>query len=113
LPAASVLEQVTMLVPMGKSDPDGGSQLTDTFVSQLSIALMRKWTIAPVRLEQGTRISDGQKISGGVVSRTVTLKVHSFVPVNPSVATQRTTVVPGGNSVPGRGKQVSLNSPSQ
>src|SRR5207249_7254900 len=48
LPLASVATQVTEFVPSWKTEPEGGEQLTDTFVSQASVAVAAKRACAPL-----------------------------------------------------------------
>jgi hypothetical protein len=103
--SSSVVEQETVVAPVGKIEPDGGSQVTDILVSQRSVAPTRNRTIAPPFRSQSTRISRGHSTSGGVVSRTVTENVQAFVSTA-LTATQRTTIVPGLKTAPDGGKQV-------
>jgi len=39
LPEASITEQVTVVVPTGKEDPEAGAQVTDPTPGQLSVAV--------------------------------------------------------------------------
>lgn len=103
--SSSIAEQATVVMPVGKIDPDGGSQVTARLVSQRSVAPTRKRTIAPPFRSQGTRISCGHNTSGGVVSRTVTENVQAFVSTA-LTARHRTTIVPGAKTAPEGGKQV-------
>ena len=60
LPEASVAVQLTVLVPIGKHEPEAGVAITET-PGQLSVAVTEKFTVA-----QGastlTRIGAGQMI---------------------------------------------------
>src|SRR3954453_5826526 len=72
-PAPSVAVQVTVVVPRGNSEPDGGRH--DTIgVPQLSDAVWEeKLTAAPAAEVPGTVMLGGQAgITGGVLSTTVT-----------------------------------------
>jgi len=44
-PALSVAEQLTVVIPAGKFDPDGGRHRTGTFAKQLSVAVTVKVTL--------------------------------------------------------------------
>lgn len=50
---------------------------------------------------------------GGVVSRTVTMKLQALLLLLASVETQRTVVAPGGNVLPDNGEQTSTGLVSQ
>jgi hypothetical protein len=103
LPDGSVAVHCTTFVPMGKSDPDGGSHSTGTEFWQLSDAVIEKVTTAPVGEVAciGVR-SPGQSSTGSVSSATVTSKLHES-PLDP---VQVTVVVPLGKSEPAGGLQV-------
>src|ERR1041385_7895997 len=93
----SVAVQTTVLVPTGKSDPDAGSQTTDTS-PQLSVAAGgSNSTIAlPSPAAAATKISLGQVISGGSDSVTVTVKEQLAVPLA-LLTVQSTLETPTGN----------------
>ena len=79
LPELSFAVLVTVVVPTGKFEPDGGTVLT--FVTaQLSVAVVAgKVTGAIGAPPSETVIFVGQVISGAVSSMTVTVKLQEFV----------------------------------
>ena len=106
LPDASVAVQVTVVVPTGKTEPDGGEQETVT-PGQLSLAIgAGKVTALPLEMGQAETPTlvwlGGQVIVGGWVSLTVTLKLHD----GPSITVQVTVVIPTWKKLPGAGTQV-------
>lgn len=108
LPAASVAVQVTVVVPTGKAEPDGGWQTTLT-PGQLSVALTVKVTVADEAAgAAATVMSAGQVMTGGCWSSTVTVKVQWLALPAASVAVQVTVVVPIGNAEPEGGWQTTL-----
>src|SRR6185436_15675106 len=100
LPLLSRAVPVTVVVPTGKAKPLGGT-LTKLVSAQLSVAVTLK-----VRLVVHcpgaaiTVILAGQVISGGWVSRTVTVKVHRLLLPLLSRAVLVTVVVPIGKAKP-------------
>src|SRR3954454_8793588 len=66
--------QVTVVFPRGKIEPEGGSHVTITGPSTLSIAPAAKVTTAPSGPVASAVMSLGAVITGGVVSRTMILK---------------------------------------
>ena len=70
-PCESVAEQLTVVVPSGNEDPDGGVHVTATEPSTRSFALAENVTCVPA----GTVMSDGRESVGAVVSFTVTVNV--------------------------------------
>lgn len=96
-PAA--VEQLTLVVPTGKKDPEGGEQVTNPHPA---VVVGAKLTFAPhwpgALL---TTIFDGQLIVQA--SATVTVKLHEAVLLLVSVAVQLTVVVPTGKFDPEAG----------
>ncbi|MCI0745299.1 MAG: hypothetical protein L0Y58_07830, partial [Verrucomicrobia subdivision 3 bacterium] len=92
-PLASVAVQVTVLVPTAKFDPLAGSQATST-PEQLSLAIASKVTVRVQELVAFVTMLAGQPIDGGCVSLIVTVKLHSAVLPDASVAVQSTVVTP-------------------
>ena len=111
LPDASVAVQVTVVVPTGSGEPDGGTHTVVT-PGQLSVAGgAGKLTTLLVVASQGppgagggvtTVMLVGQMIIGGSVSLTVTVNEQ----VGPAVVVQVTVVVPLGKEEPAGGTQV-------
>src|SRR3954468_10791136 len=74
LPALSVAEQVTVLVPSAKVLPDAGVQTTGTDPSTTSVAVAVYVAAAPVGPVASRVMVDGRTRTGAVVSATVTWK---------------------------------------
>jgi hypothetical protein len=75
LPAASVAEQLTSLVAIGKVLPEGGVQLTSTEPSTASSAVALNVTTAPSGLVASFVMGPGTVSTGGVVSAGVVVVV--------------------------------------
>src|SRR5215510_2940883 len=100
---ASVAVQVTIVVPVGKVDPDGGLQATVT-PGQLSVAAgVGNVTTLPVANGQDaaavpvTFAGQPPVNTGGWLSFTLTVKLHIASGCTPFVAVQLTVVMPTGN----------------
>src|SRR5439155_4052702 len=104
LPCPSRAEQVTVLVPSGNVPPDGVLQLTATAPSTRSVAVAVYVTDAPFGPVASATPSVSVSV-GGVVSRTVTLKVPMAVLPRVSEAEQCTVLTPSGNVPPEPGVQ--------
>jgi hypothetical protein len=100
LPLLSRAVLVTVVVPTGKAKPLGGT-LSTLASAQSSVAITLKVTLL-VHCPGGafTVILTGQVISGGWVSRTVTVKVHRLLLPLLSRAVLVTVVVPIGKAKP-------------
>jgi hypothetical protein len=72
LPAASTAEQLTVVVPRAKVEPDAGEQVTTGFVGFASLAVAVKVTIAPVALVASAVMSAGRLSVGGDWSQLTT-----------------------------------------
>ena len=101
----SVAVQVTVVVPTGKQDPEGGLHATVT-PGQLSLAVTVKVAVAHGSLIVAVFavMFAGQVIVGGWVSLTVTVNVQ----LGPAAAVQVTVVVPFGKKEPDAGEQVTV-----
>jgi hypothetical protein len=111
LPALSVAEQSTVVVPTGKVEPEAGVQVTGTEPSTASVAEAVNVTTAPLELVACTVIFDGSVKVGGVLSTTVTVKLPDALLPALSVAEQETVVVPSGNVEPDPGVQENVLRP--
>jgi hypothetical protein len=90
LPAQSVAVQLTVVVPRGNVDPDGGVQPTEGLGSRLSVAVAVKVTTAPEGPVASTILFDGTVRFGGVVS-TVNVNVGELQSLAlPTASTART-----------------------
>lgn len=112
LPDASVAVQVTVVVPMGNVEPEGGVHATVT-PGQLSDAVgAGKVTVALLEIGQvcaATAVTfAGQVIEGGCVSLTVTVNEQLLVLPDASVAVQVTVVAPFGKTAPDAGVQATV-----
>lgn len=106
LPEVSVAVQVTVVVPTGKAEPEGGLQATVT-PGQLSLGTgAGKETALLVAMGQEAAplavTLAGHVIVGAWVSLTVTLKLHD----GPPITVQVTIVIPTWKKLPGAGTQV-------
>jgi hypothetical protein len=106
LPAASRAEQLTVVVPNGKVEPEAGLHVTGGFGVTASVAVAVNLTVAPDGPVASTVMFRGTETTGRVVSCTVMLK--PAVPVLPAAsrAVQVTLVVPTGKLAPEGGTQV-------
>jgi hypothetical protein len=68
LPALSVAEQVTLVEPIGKVEPEAGLQVTCTEPSTMSEAEAEKFTTAPTGPVALTVMSAGTVTTGAVLS---------------------------------------------
>jgi hypothetical protein len=107
---ASVAVQLTVVVPAGKVEPEGGVQTT-VGVPQLSVAVTMKLAVAPVAIGQEATAAafmlPGQLSTGGVLSVTVTVNEQ----LGPAVVVQVTVVVPTGKQLPEEGLQLTVPQP--
>jgi hypothetical protein len=112
LPALSVAEQLTVVVPTGNVEPDAGVQTGVIEPSTRSVADALNVTVVPEELGAATVMSAGTETEGAVVSLTVI--VNDAVPVLPaeSVAEQFTVVVVIGKVEPDAGVHVAVIEPS-
>jgi hypothetical protein len=110
-PRASVAEQVTVVAPIAKIEPEAGEQIGVNTPLTVSVADDVKVTVAPAALVASLMIFAGTVTTGAVVSRTVIVK--EALPVLPavSVAEQVTVVVAIAKVEPEAGKQVGVNAP--
>ena len=108
LPEGSEAVQVTVVVPMGNVEPDGGVQVTTGFgrAGSLSVAEAVKFTTAPDGPVGSTLIGAGSVSTGATSSLTVTVNVPVDLLPLKSVDVQVTVVVPIGNVEPDGGVQV-------
>jgi hypothetical protein len=100
LPEPSVAVEVTVVVPLGKNDPDAGTLVIVT-PGQLSLAVGANVTFAPHAPGLfDTVILAGQVIVGGCTSLTVTVNVQ----IDPLPPVAVTVVVPLGKNDPDAGE---------
>jgi hypothetical protein len=115
LPLASVAVQETVVVPIGKNEPDAGEQTTAVLPEQLSAVVgVAKLTFAPhCPASFETVTFEGHVIDGAWVSLTVTVKVQVVVLSSESLAVHVTVVVPTAKVEPDAGEQTTVVSPPQ
>ena len=112
-PAASVAEQVTVVVPKPKSDPDGGVQVADRGPSTTSRADSPPYvTVAPLMLVGPVVMFAGVVMAGAVVSWTITLNDALDVLPALSIAVHPTLVVPKTKVLPEVGEHRTATLPS-
>ena len=94
-PPRSVTVQFTVVVPIGKVDPDAGAQIAAIVTSSRSVPLAVNVTAAPAALVAGVVMSAGG-VKLGPLFDTVTVTVNEPLAVSPplSVTVQFTVVVP-------------------
>jgi hypothetical protein len=100
--------QCTVFVPTGKMEPDGGVTVTARLDSQMSLTTGgANVTTAPPESRgfSAAMMFDGQTMVGGVVSTTVTVKLHAFELAHGSTAKQLTVFVPSVKNEPDAGTQ--------
>ena len=109
LPLASVAPQVTVVVPFGNTEPEGGVQLA-VAPGQLSFTVVVKVTTAEHRFGSvDLTMSAGQVIVGGVVSLTVKVVVQVVLLFTASLTVIVIVVTPLVTSVPAPGLWVTVN----
>ncbi len=103
LPDPSVAVVVTVVVPTGNKEPDGGVLTVETVPLTRSLAEVAKVTLAPLRPLASTVMLAGTLIEGAVVSTTFTAK--TALPVLPAASVEEavTLVFPSGNIEPEAG----------
>ena len=79
-PAPSVADAWTVVLPTGKVLPEAGTSVTGTLPLTRSVAEAENVTTAPEGAVASTVKLPGRASTGGVVSRTVTVKVPVVVP---------------------------------
>ena len=112
LPKASVVLQVTVVVPNGKVEPDAGEHVEGRDPLTMSMAVAENVATAPVGLV-ASRVTGNPDIdtNGGVVSRTVTMENAEPMLPAASVAVHLTLVIPSGKVVPEGGEQDVVSDP--
>ncbi len=117
LPEVSVAVQVTVVVPTGNVEPEGG--LHDVVTpGQLSVATGGGY-VTTVLVAMGhlaaaaAKTLAGHVMVGGCVSLTVTVNVQLAELLEESLTVQVTVVVPLGKKVPEAGEQEGVPTPGQ
>ena len=107
LPDPSVTVQLTVVVPVGKLEPEGGLQTGVPTFGQLSVAVAFAYVTTAEHWLAAVPCTTfaGQVITGACVSLTVTVNEQVAVSPAPSVTVQFTVVVPFGNEPPDGGVQ--------
>ena len=113
LPAASVAEQVTVVAPSGKSEPEAGEHGAESAPSTRSLAVAApKETIAPFAPVAATVMLPGAVTTGRVVSSTVTVNEPRAVAPPPAVTAQSPVVAMTRDGKPESGPHVGVGSGS-
>src|SRR5262245_15739517 len=112
--AASLTEQVTVVVPLGNAVPLAGTQVTAPTPGQLSDAVAAN-VVTAVHTPGSVPLVmfEGQEIAGGCRSLMVTVNEQDPAFPLASVAEQVTVVVPLGKLEPDGGVQVTVPTPGQ
>src|SRR5712692_662875 len=105
LPAASMAEQVMVVVPSGKVLPEAGAHVGVSEPDTASVAVAVKLTKAPLGPVASTTLGAVMVTTGKVVSVTVTVKLAFAALPCVSVAVQATVVRPTGKVLPDAGAQ--------
>lgn len=100
--AESATEQVTVVTPTGKPDPEAGVQVGVLTPEQLSPTVGGAQVATTGVPVEPKKIFAGQVIEGGCVSLTFTVKLHD----GPATELQVTVDVPIGKNDPEAGRQV-------
>ena len=110
LPEPSVVEQVTVVVPFGKAEPDAGLHVVDAGLPQLSPTVGANDTTAAHRFGSvDLTMFAGHVIEGPCVSFTVTVKLHEEEFPATSLTLQVTVVTPFAKEVPDAGLQTGVS----
>jgi hypothetical protein len=113
LPDASLTEQLTVVMPLAKTEPLAGAHIGVPTPAQLSITIGAAYVTTAEHWFGSVpwMTGDGQVIVGGVVSVTVTVKLQDcWLPVW-SVTEQVTVVVPTAKDEPEAGEHVGVQLP--
>lgn len=107
--AVSLAVQVTVVTPFWKVEPEAGTQ-TAVAPGQLSVGVGVVYVATAVQTPAAVLsvMFAGQVMAGGMLSLTVTVKVHIAMLLEVSFAVQVTVVVPLGKLLPEAGKQVTV-----
>ncbi len=108
----SLAEQLTVVVAIGKVEPEAGAHVTGREPSTASLAVAVKLTTAPAELVACAVMLAGSVSTGRVVSCTVTVKLPLAVLLWVSLAEQLTVVVAIGKVEPEAGAHVTGREPS-
>jgi hypothetical protein len=120
LPDESVAVHVTVVVPAGNTDPDGGTHTTVGGGGQLSVAIGVTYVIVAVVVNGHDTcaafvIPPGHPFgnTGGCVSFTVTVKLHIDILFDESFTVHVTVVVPFWKVEPDAGTHIGAPTPGQ
>src|SRR5258708_5073270 len=111
LPAASLAVRMTVVVPMGNVEPEAALEVSEV-TPTASVAVAAKLAVAPAALVASAVMFATGLITGGVVSRTVTLNELAAELPALSDAARLTVVVPSGNVLPEAGLATTETAPS-
>lgn len=112
LPCASMDVHFTVVVPIGKAEPEAGVQMTGTAPSTISVALAANTATAPEELVAVSVRFVGADRIGGVVSRTTIVKLPDEEFPCVSEEEQLAVVVPMANVEPDAGAHTTGRVPS-
>ena len=93
-------QHVTLVVPIGKVEPEPGKHVTVRGPSTRSVAVAVKVTARPLEPVASAVIFAGSESTGPAVSRTLTVKESLMTTPHESVTEQVTVVVVMGKTLP-------------
>src|SRR5713226_2716887 len=109
LPAASVAEQVMVVLPSGKVLPEAGAHVGVSEPDTASVAVAAYAIAAPLGPVASTGLMAGTVTTGAVVSWTTTVAMAE--PTLPAVAVQVMAVLPSAKVLPEEGEQLGVSEP--
>src|SRR6266849_1674216 len=111
LPAASVAEQVMVVVPSGKVLPEAGAHVGVSEPDTASVAVAAYAIAAPLGPVASTGLMAGTVTTGAVVSWTSTVAMAEPTLPAVSVAVQAMAVLPSAKVLPEEGEQLGVSEP--
>jgi hypothetical protein len=110
---ASLTEQLTVVTPTGKANPEAGTQTGVCTPGQLSVTTGGAYVTTCVVPVVAAKMFAGHVIAGACVSLTVTVNAHAAGLFAASVTVQLTVVVPFWKVEPDGGTQIGAPTPGQ
>jgi len=111
LPAASVAEQVMVVLPSGKVLPEAGAHVGVSEPDTASVAVAAYAIAAPLGPVASTGLMAGTVTTGAVVSWTTTVAMAEPTLPAVSVAVQVMAVLPSAKVLPEEGEQLGVSEP--
>src|SRR5712692_855790 len=111
LPAASMAEQVMVVLPSGKVLPEAGAHVGVSEPDTASVAVAAYAIAAPLGPVASTGLMAGTVTTGAVVSWTTTVAMAEPTLPAVSVAVQVMAVLPSAKVLPEEGEQLGVSEP--